>query len=195
MENITKDILGLASEGDIDSFEKIYRAACGFVYNVVLRVTGNREDAEEITQDVFLKVYRNLKKFHFSSSFKTWVYRIAVNTALNHHNRELKQQKYQAKIEYDCKTEFNPLMPEDMEDKEKNIRQVDEFLAQLSADQRTCLILRTMEGLSYQEIADVLQININTVRTRLKRAREKLLALREEVIKNELQKSSEIDSY
>src|SRR3990172_11636710 len=178
MENITKDILGLASEGDIDSFEKIYRAACGFVYNVVLRVTGNREDAEEITQDVFLKVYRNLKNFKFSSSFKTWLYRITVNTALNHHRKELKQQKYKTLNDYDCKTEITPCQSKDIEDNEESKHQADKLLVQLSADQRTCVVLRNIEGLSYQEIADVLKINVNTVRTRLKRAREKLLSLK-----------------
>ena len=183
MENITKDILVLASGGDITSFEKIYREACGFVYNVALRITETKEDAEEITQDVFIKIYRNLKNFKFSSSFKTWVYRIAVNTALNHRKKELKQQEYRARLGHDCETEITSCQSNDLEDKEESRHQADEFLAQLSADQRICVVLRNIEGLSYQEIADILNININTVRTRLKRAREKLLALKKEVIK------------
>ena len=178
MENITKDILILASGGDIPSFEKIYREYAGFVYNVALRIAGNRQDADEITQDVFIKMYRNLKNFRFSSSFKTWLYRIAVNTALNYRKKELKQQEYRARLEHNSETEITSFQSNDLEDKEENKHQADEFLAQLSADQRTCVVLRNVEGMSYKEIADVLKININTVRTRLKRAREKLIALK-----------------
>lgn len=70
MEHIPKDILVQASQGDMESFEKIYKAVCGFVYSV-LRITNSKEGAEDIIQDVFMKIYKNLKKLQFRSSFET----------------------------------------------------------------------------------------------------------------------------
>jgi len=68
----------------MEAFEAIYKATSGFVYNVALRITQKPADAEDITQEVFVKIYKSLKDFEFKSSFKTWVYRITVNAALNH---------------------------------------------------------------------------------------------------------------
>ena len=70
MDDISNDIIMRAREGDIDAFEKIYRAASGFVYSIALRITNNREDAQEVTQDVFLKIHRSLKYFEFKSLCK-----------------------------------------------------------------------------------------------------------------------------
>ena len=76
MEEIAKDILIRASQGDIQAFENVYKASSGFVYNVALRVVNNREDALEVAQEVFMIIHRKLKGFRFESSFKTWVYKI-----------------------------------------------------------------------------------------------------------------------
>ena len=84
MKKLSEDILVQASRGDVGSFELIYKAHCGFVYRVALRMTNNIQDAEEITQEVFLTVYRKLKNFRFESSFNTWVYRITVNCTINY---------------------------------------------------------------------------------------------------------------
>lgn len=78
IQDLSKDVLLQAAQGDIQAFEEIYKVTSGFVYNVAFRVVGNKEDAQEITQDVFLKIYKNLKNFEFRASFKTWVYRIAI---------------------------------------------------------------------------------------------------------------------
>src|SRR6202012_2453064 len=83
MEEISKDILVRASEGDMQAFEQVYKASSSFVYNVALRVVENREDALEVSQEVFLNIHHNLKRFRFESSFKTWVYRITANCAIN----------------------------------------------------------------------------------------------------------------
>ena len=83
MHEISADILKKASSGDISSFEMIYNRTSDFVYNVALRILNNNEDAEEVMQEVFLTVYHKLKYFRFESSIKTWIYRIAVNRAIN----------------------------------------------------------------------------------------------------------------
>ncbi|MFH1239113.1 MAG: sigma-70 family RNA polymerase sigma factor [bacterium] len=175
--DISRDLLLKAANGDVPAFEEIYKFASGFVYNVALRIAGNREDAQEIAQEVFLRIFKNLKDFKFKSSFKTWVYRITVNTALNIRKKALKdlsrQAEYNENIYY--KKAIQDDSPEKIIDTKTNEEMVNNLLAVLNPRHRACIVLREMQGLSYEEIAQVLKININTVRSRLKRAREILL--------------------
>lgn len=177
MQEISDDIIIQAAEGNIAAFEMIYKAASSFVYNVALRITYNKEDAEEVTQEVFLIMHSKLKQFRGESSLKTWVYRVAVNCAINF-ARKTKSQK-NSSVEYE--EHLAPRVDADVHkeiEKEDRDRAVDKILGSLNEEQRTCVILRNIEGLSYEQIAETLQININTVRSRLKRAREKILATR-----------------
>ena len=186
MQDISFEVLLKASEGDVDSFEVIYKATSVFVYNVAFRVLNNKEEAEEVTQEVFLTVYHKLKMFRFESSFKTWVYRIAVNRAINHFRKMAKERNRH--VEYDDNLVSAKFLAK--EDSGVGKAPQEELVASLfsvlNPDQKACVVLRSIEGLSYQEIADTLRININTVRSRLKRARETLLARRKEVKENEL---------
>ncbi len=176
MQDISQNILSQAAAGDMASFQEIYKAASGFVYNVALRITNNRQDAEDVTQDVFLKVHKNLNNFQFRSSFKTWLYRIAVNSAINTTNRSSKELS--RRVDFDKAIESQASAPaENLLDKEFNESKVQSLLDKLNPDQRACVVLREIENLSYEEIARALKINLNTVRSRLKRAREMLLAI------------------
>ncbi|MFH1868119.1 MAG: RNA polymerase sigma factor [Candidatus Omnitrophota bacterium] len=176
MREIPRDILNRAANGDINAFESLYRDACGFAYSVALRITCNKEDAEEVIQDAFIKIYKDLKNFEFKSSFKTWVYRIVANTAINLTKKKLKGT--QGHIEYDdgidarASQEASRVKIEEHEKKDL----VSSLLSGLNPDHRACVVLRNIQGLSYQEIADTLNINLNTVRTRLRRAREAISA-------------------
>ncbi len=179
MQNISEDILIRASKGDLASFEEIYKASAGFVYNVAFRIVNNREDAEEVTQEVFCTIYHKLKSFRFASSFKTWVYRVTANSAINFAKKAGKHRKKM--VEYDEQLTAQTASPSDTRkemDREHNARIIGGLLSAIDPDQRACVVLRNIEGLSYQEIAQTLRININTVRSRLKRAREKLLAFK-----------------
>lgn len=184
MQEITDDILREASQGDLGSFKKIYNSTGGFVYNVALRVVGNKEDAQEVTQEVFLTVHRKLKEFRFQSSFKTWVYRIAVNHAINH----AKKRDRNPTVEYDENINAVSVHPQSVEnmDLEAREKMVGKLLGQLNPEQRACIVLRNLEGLSYEAIATSLGININTVRSRLKRAREAMMAFAKEAVHHEL---------
>ena len=186
MNDIPLDILERASCGDLVAFEELYKLTSGFVYNVALRVIRNSSDAEEVTQDVFMKLYNKLKDFGFRSAFKTWVYRITVNTALNHSRKFAKEVNN--RVDFDSRIE---LLPADSSSAEDAIRQdnedrLDKLLGALSQEHRVCLVLREIEGLSYAEIAETLNIPVNTVRSRLKRAREALLESRKGLVKNAL---------
>jgi RNA polymerase sigma-70 factor (ECF subfamily) len=176
VQNISEDILIKASRGDTDAFEKIYRATSGFVYNVAFRIANNKEDAEEVTQEVFLTIYRKLKNFRFQSSFRTWVYKITTNSAINYSKKRSKEKNRTVEYNDDIKIVNVHGEMEEKIDKEHQEETITSMLEILNPGQRACIVLRNIEGLSYQEIAESLEININTVRSRLKRAREILLA-------------------
>jgi RNA polymerase sigma-70 factor (ECF subfamily) len=176
MQNISENILIRASEGDMEAFEEIYRISSGYVYTVAIKVTGNREDAEEVTQDVFLSIHKNLKSFRFRSSFKTWIYRITTNKAINAYRKRSKERA--RKIPFDDETAAEEIETPGVSklDEEHQKKLVSVMLESLPSEQRACVVLKDIEGLKYKEIALALKININTVRSRLKRAREKLIS-------------------
>ncbi len=177
MPDLSDELIVRAARGDMAAFEDIYRATSGFVYNVALRITNNRSDADEVTQDVFLKVYRKIGSFQFRSSFRTWVYRVAANTALNYCKRRFRQDKGNVGYDPAIHDAAAPERASEPLQKQDDQKAIASMLKSLDPDQRACITLREIEGLDYKAIADTLNININTVRSRLKRAREKLLAL------------------
>ena len=186
MQDIAGNIIIRASEGDTDAFEVIYREFINFVSNVAYRVVNSRDDAEEVTQEVFLNIYRQLKYFRFESSLKTWIYRITANTAINYSKKASKHYSEMAGyMEVSDRVNTNERAPDKISG-EFNETIITALLDAITPDQRACIVLRSIEGLSYQEIAETLKIPVNTVRSRIKRARETMLSKRKEVIQNEL---------
>lgn len=188
MPDISRETIRQASQGDRAAFEEIYRHASIFVYNVALRMLGSAHDAEEVSQDVFLTAYHKLGGYRYEASLKTWLYRITVNRAINFLKKRNRERNRTVPYEEapdmsQAQSGTDNTRDEILKDRQEAL--VEKMLSALNPDMRSCIILRNLEGLSYQEIADSLKININTVRSRLKRAREKLMALRREVT-NEL---------
>ena len=167
----------------------IFKQYSDFVYNVIYRMLENHPDSEEILQDVFFTVHKKIDSFKNKSSLKTWLYRIAVNKTLNH----IKTKKRERNLKNILANNTNDIFQENLytNDIKENIEQennnylVSRLLECLNPDQKICVILRNIDGLSYAQIADILEININTVKTRLKRARNKMIKHSKE-IKNEL---------
>jgi len=176
MQDISKELLTQASTGDIQAFEEIYRLASSFVYSVALRVTRNTDEAKEVSQDVFIKIYNNLRSFRFRSSFKTWLYRITTNTALNALKKSSKDINRRVDYDVALKANDDSATATHAIEMDDNKKLLSSLLDMLNPDQRACIVLREIEGLNYREISKALSININTVRSRLKRARETLLA-------------------
>jgi len=176
MQEIPQDILKKAAGGDIQAFREIYKVASSYVYNVAFRISSNKEEAEEITQDVFLKIHKNLKYFQFRCRIKTWIYRIAVNTAINAAKKRSGELARRTDFNEDILYRPSSEVLEQRLDKEENEALVNKLLRVLNPQQRACVVLRDIEGLSYKEIAQALKVNINTVRSRLKRARQALLS-------------------
>jgi len=186
MDDIPEDIIIKASKGDIDAFEFIYKAYSKPVLNVAFRILDNMVESEEVTQQVFLTVYQKLNKFQFQSSIKTWIYRIAINCAINYVRRISRERDRMVEYSEGLYSQSTVGEIEEHMNREEREETVNSLLKVLTPDQRACIVLRNIEGLSYQEIAETLKININTVRSRLKRAREQLLALRKKVMNDEL---------
>ena len=181
LPGISDDIIRKAAQGDLRSFEAIYKATSGFVYNVALRVVNNREDAKEVAQEVFLNMYHKLKGFRFESSLKTWVYPITVNCALNYAQKTARTRGRETEYrDVVMAGEAAPYARAQMDGRHTD-EAIEALLETINPEQRACVVLRGIEGLSYQEIAETLKININTVRTRLKRARENLLISKKKV--------------
>ncbi len=174
MPELSMDVIRRAQENDSTAFEEIYRHYAGMVYRVALRMTRRVEEAEEVTQEVFVAVHRHLNTFAGQAELKTWIYRIAVNCSLN----ALKKGKRRPEVAWD--EGFDPEDPRqgvrESAEKEAAQEKIVDLLDMLNADQKMCLVLRAQEGLSYEQIARALNININTVRSRIKRARETLMA-------------------
>jgi len=178
MREIANEIIERAAGGDISAFEEVYKAFSSTVYTVALGVTRDRRDAEEATQDVFMKIYKGLKTFEFGSSLGTWIYRITVNTAINIYRRGARRRAF-GMADYD---EIKDSIPDPRdtfkEDTEKNhaAKSIDNILRKMSPEHRLCITLREREGLDYKEMAEVLRVPLNTVRSRLKRARAAMVA-------------------
>ena len=156
------------------------------IYNVILRMCGNADDAAELTQDTFVKVIENIDKFKGKSSVYTWMFRIAVNLTINHCKRRSKVKCLSLDAEYNQSGEniskplrnfladsniSNPaLTVGDREDCEIIIN----LLLRIEGRQRAVIILRDIEGMSYTQIGQALNIELGTVKSRLSRARNTL---------------------
>lgn len=174
MDEIDRGVIDRAISGDMEAFKRLYAAYSGMAYTVAFRITGNHADAQDATQEVFVKMHRSLGEFRLDSSLKTWIYRVAVNTAINIY-RSRKRRRTEPIDENDINEigiapEAGRLL-EKMEAEEM----VKDLLSCLTPEHRACIVLREIEGLDYKEIAGALGIPLNTVRTRLLRAREALI--------------------
>ena len=179
MREIAENIIETAALGDMAAFEEVYKAYSSTVYTIALGITKNRQDAEEVAQDVFVKIFRNLKNFKFDSSFGTWVYRIAINAAINMYNNRARRAAGTIKIDdISDIPDSTPVAKIEWADSRKDAQEkLARILKSLNVEHRSVIILREIEGLDYKDMADVLGIPLNTVRSRLKRAREALIAV------------------
>jgi RNA polymerase sigma-70 factor (ECF subfamily) len=157
------------------------------VYGLVYRIVGDPSDAAETAQEVFLKVFRGMKQFHGQSSLKTWIYRIALHEAANRRRWWFRHKAQETSIEpsdSDCMPEGSQQMQVALTDHAEspfdNVahhevrRRVEEELRKVPEPYRTTLVLRDLEEMSYEEIAEVLEISLGTVKSRLTRGREAL---------------------
>ncbi|HOD11962.1 MAG TPA: sigma-70 family RNA polymerase sigma factor [Candidatus Omnitrophota bacterium] len=175
MVDIARETIERAARNDMAAFKEIYQAASPFVYSLALRIVPNSADAQEVTQDVFIKIYHHLSSFRFSSAFKTWIYRITVNTAINYHRKYAKEKQRRVNNEHVLDLASSSSSSDEKALQGDHEAQLNMLLGSLTLEHRACIVLREIEGLNYQQMASALSIPVNTVRSRLKRARQALL--------------------
>ena len=172
-----RDLATRASQGDVEAFTKLVRAHSSLVYRVALRVLGT-EDAQDASQEVWIRVWRNIKGFRGESTFSTWLYKIAVNTCLSVRQKEARRE------EREYGGDEMPYLPEppggdaDPEAAALSAERRDEVQAALGhvrVEHRAALVLRHMEGLSYAEIAEVLEVPDGTAKGWVSRGRAAML--------------------
>ena len=174
-------LLQKAQEGDRKAFEALISLHSRGVYNLALGYTGRHHDAEEITQSVFVKVWKALPQFRGGSAFSTWLYRLTINACTDHYRREKKRQGDLSLDDPDlAPIRDTAPSPEEIILRREEQAILRKALAELPEPHRVVLILREMDGLDYKEIAQILEIEVGTVKSRLARARralrDKLLA-------------------
>ena len=183
-EESEHEIIQRCKNNDTQAFSYFVKKYQNSVFQTVFRMVGNYQEALDLTQEVFIKAFKAIHNFRGESSFRTWIYRIAINLCISQRRKYSVNKVAQAySIDATIQTkngemEIDP--PDASEDPSKTIiqkeslKEIEEAIESLSDDFKTVIVLREIEGLSYEEITEILGIPKGTVRSRLHRARSEL---------------------
>ena len=169
-----------AQRGDADAFEQLLLEHQKNVYNLCYRMAGNPDDAMDLSQETFLRAWRCLDQYQFASAFSTWLYRLCSNICIDFLHRRRRQQTVPLTFEDADGEEQTYAVPDaqPLPEEQVELKLTREILqaamAQLLPEHRAVLQLRVVNEMSYEQIADVLDIQIGTVKSRLSRARNQL---------------------
>ncbi len=175
-----------ATEGDMEAFEQLILGYEKFVYAIAYRMLPNSEDAKDISQEVLIKIYKNLHEFSNITYFKSWVARITTNTCID----ELRKRRRKDTVSLDetkdgeeglkiIQIPSKETTPEESALESEKQKELVSAIHKLSNDYKTLIVLRDIQGMSYNEIAEVTNSNLGTVKSRLSRARRRLKQLYE----------------
>lgn len=173
-----RSLVSLAQQGDGEAFALLVQRHQKMVYNLALGKTGSHHDAEEITQNAFLKAWQGLPQFQGKAAFSSWLYRLTLNAATDF----LRQRGRHAKVVSLSDPDLPPIPDQSPTPEERSAAEADrqalwQAIEALPEQQRTILLLREIDGLSYKEIALALDLEEGTVRSRLSRSRKVLRKL------------------
>ncbi len=178
------EVVRRVQTGDVAAFDTLIRKYRERVFGVVYNLTSNREDAADLTQDAFIKAFQSIQRFSGQSSFFTWLYRIAVNSTISH----LRKNRLRAFFSLETIDTDAPVARDIIDaltdktggDRDTYVRELQEKLndamQKLSIKHRTVVTLFEIDGLSHQEIAEVMDCSVGTVRSRLHYAKQLLQA-------------------
>ena len=175
------DLVKRARRGELAAYDELVKRYQERIYATIYHMTSNHEDANDLAQEAFIKAFQALKSFKGGSTFYTWLYRIAVNKTINF----LKQRKNKHHLslnDLDFNTEHNPdlvaLISEKTPHRDAGLaelqKKLNESLLKLSEPHRMVVVLHDVQGVSHEEIAEIMDCNIGTVRSRLFYARQQL---------------------
>ena len=193
-ENINIDdavLVEQCRQGDSAAMERLILKYQNRIYNVILKICANADDAAELTQETFVKVIENIDKFEGRSGFYTWAFRIAVNLTLNYCQRSVRLglKSLDAEDDGPARQQLKEFLNDDSSPDPAAVAANKELceiviasLMKLNDAQRTVLVLRDIEDMNYAQIAEVLDIELGTVRSRLSRARSNLRGIMEAIL-------------
>ncbi len=178
MEQNEQLLLHKAKAGDIEAFEELIDAYQKKVFNLAFRIIGNYDDAADLAQETFVRIFKAISKFKEESSFSTWIYRITTNVCLD----EIRKRKNKKILSLDedihmddgdmkRQVESDEIGPEQNAEREEVRRIVNDAINMLPEDQRVVITLRDIDGMSYEEISETLKCPGGTVKSRINRAR------------------------
>jgi len=179
--NLEEDLIKKCQNGDIEAFERLISSYQKKVYNIAYRYIGNREEAEDLAQEAFLKVFRSIQSFRGEAAFSTWLYHIVSNVCRD----ALRKSSRRMEDSLDCAvtTEKGELQrevpdwsmsPEPIYENQELGEFIQALINQLSPEYKTVIIMREIQEMSYEEIAAELNCSLGTVKSRLSRARKVL---------------------
>ena len=169
-----------AAERDPRLFEALIEPFQNRIYSICIRMAGNQQDADDMAQEALIRIYRNLPRYRGDAQFGTWVWRITTNVCLDC----LRKKKRTTSVSVEEMEESGQILPGRSEEgpekyleKKERLRIVAESLRQMKEEYRIPVVLRDVEGRSYEEIAELIGLNLNTVKTRIMRGRMQLREL------------------
>lgn len=181
MECDEATLIAKSQQGDVEAFGELVSIYEKQVYTVAYRFMGNPEDASDLTQEAFVRAFRAISRFRGEASFKTWIYHIVANVCRD----ELRKRKKQAVVSLDApivtddgyitrEQEDWSLAPERVYESIELQETIQQLLNQLIPEYRQVLVLREIQGFTYEEIANILECSLGTVKSRINRARKAL---------------------
>ncbi len=180
MADEERRLVEIAQRGDVESFNELVRLFEGRVYNICYRMLGDADSAADAAQDAFLAAFRNLRSFR-GGSFRSWMLRIATNTSYDVLRVRKRRPSVSLDIEADDESASSPLQiadtaesPDDFAQRRELAAAIQDGLTALPDEQRIVLILSDIQGLAYEEIAQITNSNLGTVKSRLSRGRARL---------------------
>ena len=167
-------------QGEASAFKEVVESAQGLVYNTALGIVQNAEDAEDVTQEVFVQLYESIRSFKGESKLTTWLYRVAVSKAMDHLRKKKRKKRFgfvqslfgaNEELVHDPPDFVHPGVSLDNKEKAAQLFKAIELLPE---KQKIAFTLNRIEGLSYQEIGEIMKLSIPSVESRLHRARKNL---------------------
>lgn len=173
-----EELVKKAVQGDMNAFEDLIKKYERLIYSICYRMFNNAEDAKDISQEVFLKVYKNMERAIGKGSFKSWICTVTNNACIDQLRKTKKTISLDAPVNDDEKlkrevVDSDPLPEEKLINSEKK-EVIQRAIDKLPPDYKSIIILRDVNNLSYDEISEILEINIGTVKSRISRSRKKL---------------------
>lgn len=173
---MSDDLLIRARAGDSDAFSELIAAHERRIYSIALRICGNPDDAMDAVQEALIRLFKSLRDFKGQSSFATWAYRVVTNACLD----ELRRRKSRNTVSLEAMIDIGAPLPTTNEGPEsealrsERLSHIAHAMNKLPHDLKVAIVLRDVQGFSYDEIASMLDTNLGTVKSRISRGRDKL---------------------